>query len=332
MNPRCRGVTAVLSARLLLMTAVLCLASPATGDERMERIHQLWNEAGKNLREENGAGTASLVEEIIRLERQAGEVNELRLAESLTQLAQLRLAARDLDGAEALFLEAHRLYSDRLGPLNPFSGLLIGDLTHIYKTRGDLGKAAVALDRAVAIVPPVDVPSAVFCAAVYEALKEWEKARSALELAAKLAPDDPQVSNNLAWVLLSSPDPSPADLQRAERLAQSSVAAHPESVAAVDTLGLALVRVGRSADAARLLEKALEAPAESMGDARPFLEFHAALALEQSGNPIRAAALAQSAIDRGVSPDVFDPAPARELLARLTSRLPEHSGRLADAR
>jgi cytochrome c-type biogenesis protein CcmH/NrfG len=184
----------------------------------------------------------------------------------------------------------------------------------------------------VAITPPVDAPSAVFSASVYEALKEWGKARSALELAARLAPDDPQVSNNLAWVLISSPDPSPADLQRAERLAQASVAAHPESVAAVDTLGLALILVGRGPEAAKLLEKALEAPPASLGNALPFLEFHAALALEQTGNPVRAAALAQSAIDRGVSPAVFDPAPARELLARLTSRLPEHSGRLVDAR
>jgi tetratricopeptide (TPR) repeat protein len=326
------GVTAGVLAPILLATAILCLPSPALGDERMERIHRLWTEAAKSLQAEDFARAASLVEEVIRLERQTAEVDELRLAESLTQLAELRVAARDLDGAEALFLEAHRLYSDRLGPLNPFSGFLIGDLSQLYKTRGDLEKAAVALDRAVAIVPPVDVSSAVFCALVYETQKEWEKARSVLELAAKLAPDDPQVSNNLAWVLISSPDPSPADLQRAERLARSSVAAHPESVAAVDTLGLALVRVGRGAEAASLLEKALEAPPESMGDARAFLEFHAALALEQSGSPVRAASLARSAIDRGVSPDVFDPAPARELLARLTSRLPEHSGRLADGR
>lgn len=309
----------------------VCLPVPATGDERIERIHQLLGEAGRSISERDAARATTLLHEVVRLERQTAEVDDLRLAESLALLAQMQVATGDLSGAEAVLAEAQQIYAERLGPLNPFSGLLFADLAMIHRARGDLRKGVLAMDRAVALAPPVDAPSAVACSAVYEAAGEWEKARRALEVAARLSPGDPIVSNNLAWAILSSPGASPADLERAEQLARSSVAARPDSVAAMDTLGLALVRVGRGTEAWEILRKALEAPPESLGGGLPHIQFHAALALEQSGgDPRFAATLAQAALNAGAP--AFDAVSVEELLARLTSRLPEHSGRLDDGR
>lgn len=322
---------AVHPAALLLAASILCTPASARGDERVERVFQLAGEMSASLRDGNNAHAAELAEQMIQLQRQVADPNVLQLAESLETLGQIRMLLRDFDGAEAPFIEAHQLYSDHHGPLNPFSGLVLGSLAAIYTARGDLTKGVIAMNRAVALVPPYDAQSAIAYARVYEAAGEWEEARSILELAIRFAPDDPVVSNNLAWVLASSPRAGPADFRRAEQLARASLATRPDSVAISDTLGYALARVGRNAEALEILEKVLSASPESLGEARVLVQYHAALAGEHAGDPSRAAALAQSAID-GAAPGVFDPGPAKDLLARLTSRLPEHSGRLDDVR
>jgi tetratricopeptide (TPR) repeat protein len=318
-------------AALLLAVSILCTSASARGDERTEQIFQLAGEMGASLVGANYAHAAKLAEEMIQLQRQSSEPDVLQLAESLEILGHVRLSLRDSNGAEAPFIEAHQLYSGRLGPLNPLSGRLLAALAKIYTVQGDPTKGAIAMDRAVALAPLSDVDSAINCAGVYERAGEWENARRALELAIKLAPDHPTVSNNLAYALVSSPGADSADFQRAEQLARASLAKRPDSAATSDTLGFALVRAGRHAEAREILEKVLAETSESLGPAIVVAQFHAALAAEHGGDPSRAAMLVQSAID-GAAPGVFDPAPAKELLARLTSRLPAHSGRLDDVR
>lgn len=328
---RGRNCASAHRAALLLVISILFTPSPAIGDEGEDRIHQLSGEVQASINSGDFARASSLVDELVRLQRQAAEVDALWLAEGLNALGHVRASMRDLDGAEAAFVEAHQLYSDRLGPLNPFSGLMLFSLASVFIGRGDLVKAVLAADRAVDLLPSADPRIALTCAGIYQAAGEWDKARSMLELAIQLAPDDPVVSNDLAWVLLSSPDAGPDDFQRAVQLARSSVAKRPDSLAAADTLGLALIRVGRDGEALETLQKVLDAPPDALGASRVVTEFHTALALERSGNPVRAMKLAQSSVD-GAVPHVFDPAPAKDLLARLTSRLPEHSGRLDDVR
>ncbi len=318
-------------AALLLAVPILCTPVSARSDERTERIFELAGEMGASLAGANYAHAAKLAEEMIELQRQSPDPDVLQLAESLEILGHIRLSLRDFAGAEAPILEAHQLYSDRVGPLNPFSGRLLGALAKLYSVQGDREKGAIAMDRAVALAPLTDVDSAINAAGVYEAAGEWGNVLPALELALELAPDHPTATNNLAYALVSSPGADAADFERATLLARASLAKRPDSAATSDTLGFALVRAGRDAEARKILDEALAEAGESLGPAIVVLQFHAALASEHGGDPSRAATLAQSAID-GAAPGVFDPAPARELLARLTSRLPEHSGRLDDVR
>src|SRR5262249_30580915 len=62
-----------------------------------------------------------------------------------------------------------------------------------------------------------------------------EPHRKALELEA----DDPVVNNDLAWLLVMSPEPRLRDAARGLRLAQKVVAARPESADYRNTLGVA---------------------------------------------------------------------------------------------
>jgi serine/threonine protein kinase len=80
-----------------------------------------------------------------------------------------------------------------------------------------------------------------------------EPYRKALEL----EEDDPVVNNELAWFLVTSPEPCLRDAARALRLAQKVVTAWPESADYRNTLGVAYYRNGDDRAAVAELERAI---------------------------------------------------------------------------
>ncbi len=85
-----------------------------------------------------------------------------------------------------------------------------------------------------------------------------EPYRRALELEG----DDPVVNNELAWFLVTSPEPSLRDAARALRLAQKVVTARPESADYRNTLGVAYYRSGDDRAAVAELERAMSLQAD----------------------------------------------------------------------
>jgi len=85
-----------------------------------------------------------------------------------------------------------------------------------------------------------------------------EEARKAYEAALGRASSDPELMNNLAWVLLTAPDPGQRDPKRALLLAEQA-ARQLQAPHVLDTLATAYWMNGRSEEAVRLAEKILEA-------------------------------------------------------------------------
>jgi Flp pilus assembly protein TadD len=98
---------------------------------------------------------------------------------------------------------------------------------------------------------------------------DWPRAREALRIAQRLAPEQPVVLNYLGYALLIRGE----DAAEAERLIRDAHARAPDNAAITDSLGWALFLRGNLAEAIPLLERAAEGePAdveinEHLGDA-----------------------------------------------------------------
>jgi predicted Zn-dependent protease len=83
-----------------------------------------------------------------------------------------------------------------------------------------------------------------------------------LELALKLDPDNPEIQNNLAWILATSNDSTYFQAERALALAERATRISPAPYA-LDTLAEAYHVNGRNEEALEAAEKALEAATEN---------------------------------------------------------------------
>src|SRR5262249_4201277 len=96
-----------------------------------------------------------------------------------------------------------------------------------------------------------------------QATKEYRLAIKAFEEAVRLAPDDAQFLNNLAWYLATSDDPTVRDPARAVELARRAVTLEQDHWSKWDTLGVACYRAGSWSEAVSALEKRLAIQHES---------------------------------------------------------------------
>ena len=96
----------------------------------------------------------------------------------------------------------------------------------------------------------------------------------------ELEDEDPEVNNDLAWLLVTSQEPCLRDDARALRLAQQAVAARPESADYRNTLGVASYRSGDDRSAVTELETAMRLQAGGT----PFDWFFLAMAHWRLGN------------------------------------------------
>ena len=313
-----------------LAALALVLGSPGAGNAvDLDQIDELWSQMFQALTADTAQAEA-LLDRIVELERAVPTRDDLRLAQALRFQGAFRDNRDDHAGAEPPLLEARALYAKHLGPLNPYAGVILSSLARVYTTRGDSWRAAVAMDRATAVLPPASLAAAMRCARVYLAAGEEARALLCLEVAVRIDPRHPMALNDLAWTLLTMSGTSRADWERAERLARSGLEIAPGAPPIIDTLGFAMVRLERADDALAILDPALDRERAAPTPALAFFEYHAALAHELAGNPVQSAELARAALEH--AGPRFERAKVERLLARLTPHLPEHSGRLADVR
>jgi tetratricopeptide (TPR) repeat protein len=93
-----------------------------------------------------------------------------------------------------------------------------------------------------------------------ENAKDYAKAAADLRKALAVAPDYPEANNDLAWLLLTGPKEL-RDPKAALPLARKAVEEAPVQSLYLNTLGVALYRNDRYAEAVPLLEKSLKASA-----------------------------------------------------------------------
>jgi tetratricopeptide (TPR) repeat protein len=92
---------------------------------------------------------------------------------------------------------------------------------------------------------------------VLKRVGKTREAVAAFDAALKLPAEDPQVPNDLAWLLATCPEPSLRDPDRAVALAQQAVLADPGNGGYWNTLGVAYYRAGRWEDAVAALEESM---------------------------------------------------------------------------
>jgi tetratricopeptide (TPR) repeat protein len=149
--------------------------------------------------------------------------------------------------------------------------------------RGQLGRALAAIGRA------------------DEATVERRRALDLWERLAARSPGDPELRghradalNDLAWIMVAEPEAGPGDPGQAVRLAEEAVRLAPDLGAFWNTLGVARYRAGDWAGAVEALERSIAAGPPG-GTA--FDHFFLAMALQRLGEPGRARASFERAVD-----------------------------------
>jgi putative PEP-CTERM system TPR-repeat lipoprotein len=185
---------------------------------------------------------------------------EPRLSTSYTSLATIYAGRKRLDEALAKLDEAHRLAPKSLTPL-----MMLGEM---HQQRGDIAKAQEAYTKALSINPRF-APAANNLAWLYaEHDGDKDKALQLAQTAKEAAPDDPRISDTLAWILYKR-----GVYQRALALLEESAAKMPDEPAIQYHLGVVYAKVGNK-DAAR---KALVAATSTKREFRQLADARRAL-------------------------------------------------------
>ena len=166
----------------------------------------------------------------------------------------------------------------------------------------DGGKAAAQLAEQWTTAHPKDLQTQKALADGYARSGNFAQARLAYERALKIAPDDAQILNNLANVLLILKDPG------AIKVAEQAAAKDPGNAGAIDTLGWVLLKNGQADRALQFLRDArLRQPGN------PEIGYHLAVALVQSGRKAEAKTELESALKSGLA---FEGAEQAKVLLR----------------
>lgn len=200
-------------------------------------------------------------------------------------------------------------------------------LAEVYVRIGRPDLAARELDQALAARPDDDA-ARLARARLAVAQGDRPRAIAELEQLGRRRPDDPEALDALAGVLLATPRPAPADLDRARPLLEAVVARAPRRAEARARLGLLLALRGEDAAALAAFEAA-----RALDPALPAAHQDAALLLARGDLPAARAALerAWAATSDGrygvalaqVRGLVGDPRGGLELLARAGGPGPE---------
>lgn len=257
------------------------------------------------------------------------------------------LEARDEEQGVALKIEAYLAMqqgakaveqAQRLIAKRPWSAqghLVLGS---VYQSTGDLPSALGEAARAIK-ADPKSVEARLFLGKLYQLQKEYAKASAAYQDALKIKPDSPQAEfmlgalcdvtgrkkeavaryrailarsgnfapalNNLAYLCADGYGAK----EEALRLAIGAFRLRPGDAGVMDTVGYALLRNGRAAEAVSVLERAAALlPNDTT------VSYHLGLAYHQVGDKVRSEQALRKALLLGEGPDTKS---ARELLALL---------------
>jgi tetratricopeptide (TPR) repeat protein len=236
------------------------------------------------------------------------------------------------DGAKAVE-QAGRLIAKHPGSAR---GHLV--LASVYQGVKDLPSAIIEANKAIG-VDGKSVEARLFLGSLHQARKENEKALADYQGALKLKPDSVQAQfavaeffdatgkkmeaaaryrailehadsfvpalNNLAYLCADGFGKK----EEALRFAISAFKLQPGDAGVMDTVGYALLKNGRSAEAVRVLEHAT-----TLLPANPTVRYHLGLAYHQAGDKARSEQALQKALSLGEGPDAKA---TRELLAQL---------------
>ncbi len=141
---------------------------------------------------------------------------------------------------------------------------LKADLAVAWNNRGDAYLMLGQYDKALGDFSKAIELKADFTAAwgnrgnAHGHLRQYGKALADYEKSLELAPANPSVSNNLAWLLATCPDSAFRDPARAVKLGKKAIALAPQSGTYWNTLGVAHHRAGEWKAAINALNKSME--------------------------------------------------------------------------
>lgn len=177
-------------------------------------------------------------------------------------------------------------------------------LGNLYQTRRENGKAQATLRDALKIRP--DSLEAQFAlGAFFDATGKKQEAAARYRTILKHADSFVPALNNLAYLCADGYGPK----EDALRLAISAFKLKPSDPSVMDTVGYALLRNGRAANAVQVLERAV-----SLLPADPTVHFHLGLAYQMAGDKVSSEQALRKSLALGEGPDA---AATRELLAQV---------------
>ncbi|MBV8894245.1 MAG: tetratricopeptide repeat protein, partial [Acidobacteria bacterium] len=213
-------------------------------------------------------------------------------------LGSLLIERKDLAGSEAELKRAIDLDKNNVNAL-----LKLGQ---VEVARGSADQA-IATYLASAKSNPGDLRFLILTGELYEAKKDWDKAKEMYQKALQIQPDNPLASNNLAYVMLEQG----GNVDVALSMAQVARRGMPESPNAADTLGFAYMQKGAYNSAIDLFKEAIKLDKNPAPD--PTFYYHLGLAYEKT----QQAGLAKQQFERAlkINPSFSDASDARRHIA-----------------
>lgn len=175
----------------------------------------------------------------------SGDLTDGERAEALSHLAALEASTGDLSAAEEHYRQATSA--------SPKGAAAWFGLGNLLGRQGRYAEAIAAYSASLEIDPKN--PRAWLGEATARVLTEdWASARRRLEVALQEIPEDVEVAQTLARLLVTCPDPGVRDTTRGLQVAQR-VFERSRSLDSAETLALALAAEGRGAEAADLQQQ-----------------------------------------------------------------------------
>ena len=242
------------------------------------------------------------------------------VAGALSSLGLLYYDTGDYARAEPLLARALELREGQLevkasafGRGHPDVVRLRVRLGWLYARRGEYARAEPLLRRAQQ-ADPTSTRIYVTLVSEYQREGRTPEVIEVYESWLRIDPDQPGVKNNLAWILVSTEDPTPWDLDRALDLALGAREGMPESPSVADTLGWVMLRQNRPQAAVALFRESVAGHAEGSAE-RAAVRYRLAQAYERAGDRNRSIQELEAALNETA---VFQERPAAvTLLARL---------------
>ena len=187
-------------------------------------------------------------------------------------LGSVMLTKKDYSGAETAFRKAVQLNKNNVDAYVK--------LGQSQLARGATNETLATYAEATT-ANPKDPGLYVLTGIAYEHMHELDKAKAAYQTALQLKPDNPQASNNLAYVLLETN----GSVDQALQLAQTARRNMPESSNVADTLGWAFYKKGVYESAIGMFQEAIKLAAKNKETDNPTYHYHLGLAYARTERP-----------------------------------------------